>query len=406
MNELLHFEEESRLVPSPEARATPETAAIAGSACGKAAGGRILVAHSGERGAASLAACFAAGAASAGADCLAAGICPATAAAYAAKSLKCAMSCYVHTELTASFKLTAADGLSLFADTEEKIEKGLCGDFIMPYSHYGSVSGFNGAQELYSAYLDEKLGGKFKGIYADISSPSASVTGCCERILSKRNDRNGIRIAFHISGDGSKVSAYSEETGYIFGEKLIMICCRDLFERGVDAAVCGRPSHALERLAERYGRKVLSCGRGVCRLHRGASKECISARALASEQLFMHDGIALAMTVLEIMTRKNTTLRALTDSLPSFAHISRYIPVNRPSELLKRLCTPGYGDGYDDGLLKGTDSERVTIRPVRTGKGIMLNVECFETETAAELCDLYTGMIKEAVRQYTSEKDA
>ena len=40
------------------------------------------------------------------------------------------------------------------------------------------------------------------------------------------------------------------------------------------------------------------------------------------------------------------------------------------------------------------DGGRVTVRPVRTGKGIMLNVESYALEAASELCDFYSEVIK------------
>lgn len=388
MENILQFEEESRLVPVSGERITPETAVMAGAACARAAaGGRILTAHSGENGAAALAAAFSAGAAAAGADCVSAEVCPATAAAYAVKKLKCAMGCYVHTELDASFKLFASDGLALFGDTEKTIEQELDGGKALPYSHYGSISDFIGAAELYAAKLGELLGGKLKGIYADVSSPSMAVMSCFEKAIGEKNDRSGGRIAFHISGDGSRISAYSDDTGYVFREKLIMICCRDLFESGSDAAVCGKPPRVLEKMAEEYGRRVISCGKNICRSEERQSDECACARRLASEQLFMHDGTALAVRILDILRRHGTSLREEAAGIPSFAGISRYIPVDKPSELLKRLCTP-------DGVLSDNGSERVVIRPVRTGRGIMLDVESFAMEAARELCDRYMDIIK------------
>lgn len=395
MEKSMHFEEESRLVQSSAAPLTPENAAAAGAVCARTSGkgAKILISHSGENGAAALASGFAAGAAASGADCIMTEVCPSTAAAYAVKQLRCSMGCYVHTEITASFKLFAGDGLSLFGDAEESISAGLGAQPPLPYSHYGSVTRFNGAGELYTGALKDIIGGNMNGIYADVSSSSSAVTDCCAKILEGKNDRSGSRISFHISGDGSRISAYSDETGYVFGEKLMMICCRDMFEKGMDIAVCGRPLRAVEKMAERYGRKVISCGRSICASEHQPSELCADARSLASRQMFTRDGIALMITVLEILRSKKTTLKAETDSLPSFAAVSRYIPVNTPSELLKRLCTVTGGDA-PDGVLSDGNSGRVVIRPVRTGKGVMLSVESTALETASELCDFYSNIIK------------
>lgn len=392
--ERLHFEEESRLVSSASGNITPYDAAAAGAACARAAEergeGAIFAAHGSGTGADALAYAFAAGAASAGARCIFAGECCAPAAAYAAKKLGCAAGCHVHTEITASLGFFAGDGLPLYRSFEESMERELYGRKELPYSHFGDIRCFDGAEELYSAAMRAMLGSEITRVYADVYSSSPSVMRVCENILEGKGNRSGERIAFRISADGKRISAYSEETGYVFRDRLIMLCCRRLFERGHDAAVCGRAPRALERLAGLYGRRILSCGGAVCINEKSPSEGCLAARQAASEQLFMNDGIALMITVLDILGSEEKNLKEALRGLPEFADISRYIPADRPSELLKRLCVPGM---EQSGVISDGENGRVTIRPLRTGKGIMLSVESTAAETAAELCDFYAGMI-------------
>lgn len=389
---LLHFEEESRLVTSTSAVVLPSEAADAGRVFAesmKREEGRteLLVAHSGEKGSEALAEAFAAGAASSGADCVFAGACCATAAAYAARELGCVGGCYVHTEITASFRLFGSDGLPLSGETEAQIEKHLGTVSRIPYSHYGKMSRFMGADRIYSERIRKLLPVKLNGINAVVSSSSPSVLGCCDMILEDKNDRLGDRLSFHISGDGMRISVYTEETGYVFREKLVLLCLRDLFEKGIDAAVCGRPFRAAEKLAGQYGRKIISCHKSICSPESRASGDCIKARKLSSEQLFMQDGIALMARTLEILSRSGKTLGEEIAKLPPCVTVNRFIPADSPSELLKKLCT-----GTDDGLVSDSTGGRVVIRPVRTGKGIMLSVESYAAEAANELCDFYTEL--------------
>lgn len=387
---ILHFEENSRLVPSASGQLDTMGAAAAGAAVGAAMGGekgRICVAHSPSAGAASLAMAFAAGAASSGCECVFMGSCAATSAAYAAGITGCSGGCYVHTEITASLGLFAGDGLDLYRSTEEQIEHELTVSHLLPYSHYGTVTNFDGADLIYAAAVSEQVM-PFEGIRADFYSSSERILSVCEKILEGRNDKNGERIAFRISGDGRRISAYSEETGYVFRDRLVMICCMDMFDRGEDCAVCGSVPRALEQLAESCGRKIISCGKNICDDESSPSSQCLEARRLASKQLFMHDGIALAFNVLEVLRRRKMTLKEAVSQLPKFAGVNRYIPVDKPSELLERLSVS------TGGVLTDGDGGRVTVRPVRTGKGIMLNVESYALEAASELCDFYSEVIK------------
>lgn len=392
----MYFEEESRLVPADRSLPTAAEAAVIGRACAAniTAGERIFIAHSGEKGANALARSFAAGCAESGREAVFGGECSVWAAANAVKALGCGLGCHVHTEITPVFRIFASDGLSLDAAAEDRITAEIYSpkQRDIPYSHYGGIREFSGTSELYVSALRERLKGCAKGIYADVYSSSPSVTEEALRALSGKNDPSGERIAFHIGADGGRLSAYSDSTGYIFREKLLMLCCRGLFEKGEDAAFCGRPPKWLCKMAEKYGRQVISCGRSVCTGCGQPSEECKRARKLAASQGFTGDGIALMLETLEVLRQRGESLKEAVASLPPAAIINRYIPADRPSKLLERLCSVKNGDG----VLSDTERGLVTVRPVRTGKGLMLGVESFAMETAAELCDFYSEVIKKA----------
>lgn len=390
------FEENSRMVPRNLFRPAPADAACLGASMAAACSGELLVAHSGTRGAAALAKSFAAGCASAGANVTFVGECSAAAASYAVKSLGLGAGCHIHTEITPVFKMFGCDGLCLFADTEDDISARFDsgGGECLPYSHYGRINAVSCAGEIYSGSLRSRLGGGLRGIFADVCSPSPAVAAEAIRALDGKNDASGERIAFHLSSDGEKISAYSEKTGYVFGEKLLMLRCKGIFENGGDVAFCGRPPRWLSQMAAKYGSRVVSCGRNVCAGCRRPSDQCRSARRLAAAQSFTHDCCALMFDILEILRRENISLSEAIDGLPDTAGVSKFIPVDRPSELLYRLCVNAANE--PDGIISDEPSGLVTVRPVRTGKGLMLSVESYSYETAAELCRHYAQLIEKS----------
>lgn len=392
----MQFEEKSRLVAKGNGVMTPEQAAQIGTACSYVSQRkRLLVGHSGEKGAAALAHAFSSGAAAAGSEVILAGECAAPATSYAGTMLGCTLTAFVHTEITSVIQLYDREGMGLFRSTEERILSAAGHAKSLPYAHFGRITAFDSADKLYAAKMRETVKGELHGIFADICSPSSSVIKVCDEILLGKNDKNGTRIAFHISGNSGRSSAYTEETGYVNEDRLILLCQRDRLSRGESIAVCGKPSMALEGLAKEYGGKILSCGRNICISDKEPSKECIEARTLAAEQGFLHDGIALAAEVLELLRRRNITLAEAVSELPPQAVISRYIPADKPSELLRRLCATGC---TEDGVLADSPAGRVSIRPVRTGKGIILGVESYALEAAEELCGFYADIISGAMR--------
>lgn len=390
-NDRLYFEEGSRLAAADSGVISPDEAAAAGAAAAaavKKSGGRIFAAYGSGNGAAALAHAFASGALAGGADVIFGGCCVPSACAYAVQLLGCAMGCCTHTEISGELRFYAADGLPLYRCSEDMIEKRLSAQYPLPYNHYGTITYFDNADGLYGMKLRGLVKGSLKGIYADVYSSSEAVTRMCCDILSQVNDRSGERIAFRISSDGKRLSAFSEETGYVFSDRLVLLCMRERMEKGFDCGVCGRVTKSMEKLAQKYGRSIISCGRHICTSEDMPSEKCSAARELASSELYNHDAAALMMTVLDILSSKGISLKAALEGLPGGADVSRYIPVNSPSKLLERLCA------VPDGVVSDGEGGRVTIRPVRTGKGIMLNVESYALEAASELCDFYSEIIK------------
>ncbi len=74
----------------------------------------------------------------------------------------------------------------------------------------------------------------------------------CGGIMKRISSKNGSAVVFHIGSDGTGASAYTEETGYVFEEKLILICCADRFAKGADVSLPYDFPRAADRLAERY----------------------------------------------------------------------------------------------------------------------------------------------------------
>jgi len=105
----------------------------------------------------------------------------------------------------------------------------------------------------------------FEGIRADFYSSSERILSVCEKILEGRNDKNGERIAFRISGDGRRISAYSEETGYVFRDRLILDTCGYFINSCPNQEFCKEINPFLIpiQMGEKDAGEVLSVSRDV-----------------------------------------------------------------------------------------------------------------------------------------------
>ncbi|MEG0614301.1 MAG: sugar phosphate nucleotidyltransferase [Oscillospiraceae bacterium] len=300
------------------------------------------------------------------------------------------LGCFANIGVTAKFRILAENGMPISRRQERKIESGInrAEYHRAGFSDFGKHIDVSSLKELYSGYVLRIFSGKLFKIHAEINSASVALSSICEKVFSAVNDINGTRIIFHIASDGRKLSAYSDETGYVFYEKLLLIACKFAFEDGKNVALPYSAPAAVDSIAEKFGQKVLRYF--DCPVDLSDEK----ARKLAGEVNFPRDGLILAATVLDGISKRKTTLKTVVDELPKFTSITRFIPIEKsPSEVLKSFCSER--GGLNEGVVAEENGGRVLIRPVKTGKGVMMFVESFKSETASEICDIYEKLLNE-----------
>lgn len=306
--------------------------------------------------------------------------------AYCTKLCGAEVSCYVEAGVTAKIRFLSADGLPLSAGEERLIEKGINrGEYRRStFTRFGRTSFCGEIKSLYQGKIAGIMPKSAEGIRIIINTPCKRISALCDSIIQDVSDKNGVPMVFHIGGDGVKISAYTEETGYIFHDKLALICCKSRFERGDTVVLPESFPHAAETLVEKYGGKVLR----YCFCSDGSDEE---ARKAAEGSEFVRDGIMLMAELLGIMSDSGKTLKELCEELPDFATVNRFIALDAAklshTALLRELCTEKQLRG--NGVTINDRRGRVMIRPVKTGRGVMMHVESYSAEIASELCDFY-----------------
>lgn len=371
---------------------TPQTAAAVGSALASL-GGKIGVGYKASAASKSLALAAAAGITAAGAEAWLFGESSAPALAYCTAKSGLAAGCWIEAGITAKIRICSGDGLPLTRSEEKIIEGGVNRSEYRraSFSHFGEIRDTAAIMRLYGAMLEETAPKKLSKIKAILNTSGAAVSGVCENILCKINKKEGSPIVFHIGGDGRGLSAYTDETGYIFEEKLILIACTRRFALGYDAALPYDFPQAADRLAEKFGSKVLR--------YSGCPSDPADkdARRLAAETPFVRDGAALMMTVLEALESRGIGLAEAAAELPEMALSTRFVAIDKqPVKLLRSLFSEQQVSG--DGVVIDDRRGRVLIRPVKTEKGVMMQVESYSAEIASELCDFYQDLLTKSMR--------
>ena len=368
---------------------TPQTAAALGSSLASL-GGKIGIGWKDNPASKSLALAIASGVTAAGAEAWLFGSCTAPALAYCTAKSRLSAGCRADAGVTAKISLCSGDGLPLSRSEEKIIEGGLNrGEYRRAgFMHFGQFHNTEAIVGLYKNMLEETAPRSLSGIKPVLNTSGGSVTDMCGDIMKRIGDKNGEPIVFHIGSDGKGASAYTEETGYVFEEKLILICCAYRFSRGLDIALPYDFPRAADRLAEKYGRTVFR--------YSGCPSDTNDrgARRLAAETPFVRDGAALALTTLNVLESRRMTLAEAVNELPEMALATRFVAVDKhPVKLLRQICAEEQVSG--DGIVVNDKRGRVMIRPVKTEKGVMMKVESFSMEAASELCDFYQDKLKQ-----------
>lgn len=371
---------------------TPQTAAACGSSLASL-GGKIGIGCKDNPASKSLALAVAAGITAAGAEAWFFGVCSAPALEFCTAKSGLAAGCWIEAGITAKIRLCSGDGLPLTRAEEKIIESGLNRSEYRraSFSRFGEIRDSAAITGLYTAMLENAAPRKLTKIKAVLNTSGSSVSGVCEKILERINGKgreNRETVVFHIGGDGKGISAYTEATGYVFEEKLLLLACMKRFSEGYDAALPYDFPKAADKLAKKFGGRVLRYS--GCPSDPGDSE----ARRLAAETPFVRDGAALMLTVLDFLETRGITLAEALEELPDMALSTRFVPIDRqPVRLLRSVFTGGAATA--DGVEINDRRGRVLIRPVKTEKGVLMKVESYSMEAASELCDFYQDLLLE-----------
>ncbi len=180
-------------------------------------------------------------------------------------------------------------------------------------------------------------------------------------------------VTFSIPGNGLRASAYSDETGCVFWEKLVLICCNDEFEKGKDMALpCDFPVIA-EKTAASWNRIIYRYDPSSSNLSDVSKKE------MSLEFPFLTDGLYLAARIAWIMHTRCCTFASLLRDIPEFTTTVKYVKIHGdPAEKIRRI--------RENEVCCRSDSGRIVARKSKSGKSLVLYAESYSTESADELC--------------------
>lgn len=275
-----------------------------------------------------------------------------------------------------------AGGLPLPRSVQREIEARFHGGDFCRISPDGAkeISDMESLEAVYLRELTREAGASLKGQSVHVRCPNEKINMLLEDCLYRLETQNGDEITLKLNYDGTQVSAFHRECGWIPHDKLLAICCQADFESGRDVAVAFDAPYALTVMAAAHGRRT------VRYLRTPADDSDRDARLLALEQLYVRDALFLSIRLLGVLQRSGKSLPALLHTVPQFFVRRRTVPIRfSPTELMTVLHAPN-AVPQKEGVLLETENGRVLLIPQKSGKKLRIFAESASYETACELC--------------------
>ena len=301
---------------------------------------------------------------------------------------------FISAESNATIKTSVRGGLPLIRPMERKLEGSVNRNEYKKAEpdKFGELSDLTALSQMYAIELIKTADAGLDGVKAIVKTGNSKIRQIMNECLDKMGCEVSQNLCLYISDNGDDLSIYTDMTGYVNNDRLLALACLIQFQKGFDVSVPYSAPRSIDNIAEQYGKKV----------HRYYDCPCDSsdneARQMALSQPFLRDALLMSIKILSFMKENKITFAEALSLIPKFATSQRIVKVksnvvdimqkiNKDEETLNL-------DGIKEGINISHENGDVLIRPIKTGKGIMLITESVMAETADELGVFFEKMIK------------
>lgn len=352
------------------------------------AGCTVAVAHGGTPAAEDMSVCLRMGLTSAGCRVLELGAATGQLLAFTLSRCQLPLGCFVTSGSEDNIRLMSKGGLPLTTELERAIERAFSGGGTrsVPMPPHRASAELSGLGILYEDWLHSLLPERPR-LSVSVRCPNPLVQRFADSIFRGSDEGGGERLVFHVSHDGSACSVYSEGSGYILHDRLLLLALRNAFKCSVPVAVPFSYTSAADTVAAEENGRLLRYLSSTDGTEDREAREC-GARI---DNLFVRDGLALAAYVTMLAERSDKTFEELVSEIPEFYCTQRYVGLTASAgDIASGLGGAAVGSGTE--LMRG--GERAVVRRVKGSRGLMIFAESFSAEAAMSLCDELTARVK------------
>lgn len=344
---------------------TAETALKAGASI-TVIGNRIAIGYSHEN-AESLAIASVAGAVSQGASVWIAGQCALSQLITIAKFTDCDILLWVQGEQIMQIRPFRAGGFALTEQQSYRIWQALEANTCERITEFGKLHHAENLLALWEDSCQKLLPQPEFEIH--VSCANSQLRTIAQKLFS---GGTGQRITLSLSEDGTKISAFSSESGMIRWEQLLLISLFSFQEQN-KALILPEDFHPIaEDFALQYHAKIIRLS------NINPSPNLLN---LYQEQAVCTDGIKLFIHVLRVLKQKKQNLAQVAKLLPEICTVQHEVTTNLTRQSIEKLQ-------------RSNPDTKISIIMPPQSKFVKLRVHADSIETAAELCGFWEKKLR------------
>lgn len=303
---------------------------------------------------------------------------------------------YIDSGMTTEIRVTQRGGLPLRREYERKLESAVNRREYKRAAPDGTGSRAElwNLSKLYPFELLKLCDVPLDGIRVTVKSTSKVAREVLEEVLTRLGCQLGGELVIQLAPDG-KSASMSEGGVHLSAERLLAVVCLSEFLKGECVALPRSAPRIIDRLAEQHGGEVFRYSECPC------DEGDEGSRQKASSHPWPRDGLMQAVKALSFLAEQGLSFADMARLVPEFAVSSRMVEItSRPSAVVRRLRERLGQEGgkMSDGLDWERDGSGAYLRPMKSGRGILILGESFQNETALEICDWLESAVKDAVR--------
>ncbi len=297
---------------------------------------------------------------------------------------------YIDGGIIATIKIVEKGSMPTSRPIERKLEGAINrGEYKrVSANEIGSVVNMQSLRELYAIELLKLCDAPLDGLKVNVKSSNKSIKKLMEETLIKLGCEINEGLTISISANGDGVCLSLDKQNYLLRERALVLSCLIEFLKGENVAVPQTAPKIIDDLAQIHGKTAFRYYDCPC-----DDKDKI-ARQKAIAKPYLRDGLMMTIKLLSFMKFKKINYLELLKLIPEFNVSSRLVSVGiSPSVIMKRLqCDK---KAQIEGAVVTKDGHTALIRPIKSGKGIMIFSESMKSETAIEICDTFESIIKD-----------